>query len=362
MAVEVHPERLCAAVPVAVLHRLAVEVQPDDVVEAVAVAAVGTRTVPPVKNRLRRNVGWSARSRATAAVNSISGLVGVVPVHPGDLGVLGVGVVVAVLGAAQLVAVQQHRHALAEQQRGEEVALLAGPGLEDLGVVGRALDAVVPGPVVALAVVVVLAVGLVVLLVVGHQVAQREAVVGGDEVDAGDRTAAGVLVEVGGPGEAGGELAERRLAAPEVADGVAVVAVPLGPLRREAADLVAAGADVPRLGDQLDLADDRVLLHELEERRQPVDVVELAGQRGGEVEAEAVDVHLGDPVAQRVHDQLQRVRVPDVEGVPGAGVVHVELLVVLDQAVVRLVVDAPEAQRRARGGCPRRCGCRPRRG
>ena len=46
----------------------------------------------------------------------------------------------------------------------------------------------------------------------------------------------------------------RRLAAPEVADRVAVLAVPLRPQRREAADLVAAVADVPRLGDQLDLA------------------------------------------------------------------------------------------------------------
>ncbi len=144
-----------------------------------------------------------------------------------------------------------------------------------------------------------------------------------------------------------GELAQRGLAAPEVADGVAVLPVPLRPLRREVADLVAARADVPRLGDQLDLADHRVLLHELEERREPVDVVELAGQRRGEVEAEAVDVHLGDPVAQRVHDQLQRVGVAGVEGVPGAGVVHVVLLLVVDEPVVGGVVDALEAQRRA---------------
>ena len=119
------------------------------------------------------------------------------------------------------------------------------------------------------------------------------------------------------------------------------------PLRREVADLVATRADVPRLGDQLDLADDRVLLHELEEGREPVDVVELARQRRGEVEAEAVDVHLGDPVAQRVHDQLQRVRVAGVERVPGAGVVHVVLRLVVDEAVVGGVVDALEAQRRA---------------
>ena len=158
----------------------------------------------------------------------------------------------------------------------------------------------------ALAVPVVLAVGLVVLVVVRDQVGEGEAVVGGDEVDRVERLAAVVLVEVGRAGDPAGELGQRgRLAAPEVADGVAVLAVPLRPVRREVADLVAAGADVPRLGDQLHLADHRVLLHHLEERGQPVHVVELPGQRGGEVEAEAVDVHLGDPVAQRIHDQLE---------------------------------------------------------
>ena len=121
--------------------------------------------------------------------------------------------------------------------------------------------------------------------------------------------AAGVLVQVRRARQPAGELAERRrLAAPEVADGVAVLAVPLRPQRGEPADLVAAVADVPRLGDELDLGDDRVLLDEVEERRQAVDLVELAGQGRGEVEPEAVDVHLGDPVAQRVHDQLQHVR------------------------------------------------------
>ena len=198
----------------------------------------------------------------------------------------------------------------------------------------------------ALAVVVVLAVGLVVLLVVGDQVVEREAVVRGHEVDARDRSSAGVLVVVGRSGEPAGELAQRRLPAPEVTDGVAVGAVPLGPLGREVAYLVAAGPDVPRLCDQLDLAHDRVLLDELEEGREAVHLVELAGQRGREVEPEPVDVHLGHPVAQRVHDQLQRVRVPHVEGVPGARVVHVVPLVVLDEAVVGLVVDALEAERR----------------
>ena len=58
-------------------------------------------------------------------------------------------------------------------------------------------------------------------------------------------------------------------------------------------------------------------------------------------------MHLGHPVAQRVHDQLQRMRVADVEAVAGPGVVHVVALVVVDQPVVRGVVDAAHGQRRA---------------
>ena len=141
------------------------------------------------------------------------------------------------------------------------------------------------------------------------------------------------LVEVGAAGEAVAELGQRRrLAAPEVADRVAVAAVPLRPQRREVADLVAALADVPRLGDQLHLRDDRVLLDEVEERRQPVDLVQLAGERRRQVEAEAVDVHLGDPVAQAVHDQLQHVRVAHVEAVAGAREVEVVARVVVHRA------------------------------
>ena len=119
------------------------------------------------------------------------------------------------------------------------------------------------------------------------------------------------------------------------------------PQRREVADLVAALADVPRLGDQLDLGHHRVLLDQVEERGQPVDVVQLAGQRRGQVEPEPVDVHLGHPVAQRVHDQLQRVRVPDVQAVAAAGVVEVAAGSSCGEPVVGGVVDAAERQRRA---------------
>src|SRR5947208_145148 len=141
-----------------------------------------------------------------------------------------------------LVAAQEHRRTLGEQQRGKEVALLARTQRQDLGVVGRALHAAVPRAVVIAAVAASLEVRLVVLLVVRDEIAQREAVVRGDEVDRRERVAAVVLVEVRRAGETRGEVAERGLAAPEVAHRVAVHAVPLGPEHREVADLVAAGA------------------------------------------------------------------------------------------------------------------------
>src|SRR5699024_11410911 len=92
------------------------------------------------------------------------------------------------------------------------------PQVAHLRVLGGALDTGVPGAVVALPVVAALAVGLVVAVVVGDQVPQGEAVVGGDEVDRGGRGAPGVLVQVRAAGQAGGEVAGlARLAAVGVA-------------------------------------------------------------------------------------------------------------------------------------------------
>ncbi len=252
------------------------------------------------------------------------------------------------LRATDLVAAQDHRHALGKQQRGQEVALLTLAQGQHRRVVCRAFGAAVPGSIVRLAVAVVVAVGLVVLVVVADEVSEREAVVGGDEVDAGVGFAAGRLVQVRAAGQPIAEFAERSgLASPEVAHGVAVLPVPLRPERREVAHLVAALADVPGLGDELDLADDRILLDEVEERREAVDVLQLARQRGGQVEPETVDVHLLHPVPEAVHDQLQHVGVAGVEGVARAGVVHVIAFVALDQPVVGGVVEAAERERRS---------------
>ncbi len=301
--------------------------------------------VPPQPHHRAREGEQPAVVSLGFSPGSLRGsFLGVEPVHPCQLAVLAVGVVVATLRARELVAVAEHRYALGQHQRGDEVAHLAGTQLQDARIVGLALRPAVPGAVVALAVPVVLAVGVVVLVVVRDEVVQGEAVVAGDEVDGGQRASTVVLVEIGGARQPGRELRQcPRLAAPQVPYRVAVLSVPLGPQGREVAHLVAALAHVPRFGDQLHLGDHRVLLHQVEERRQPVHLVELPGQGGREVEAEAVDMHLGDPVPQRVHDQLEYVRGPHEQGVPGPGGVHV-VARVFRQPVVLRVVQAPEGQ------------------
>ena len=190
------------------------------------------------------------------------------------------------------------------------------------------------------------AVGLVVLRAVADEVAQREAVVAGDKVDARVWAPPALRVEVAAAGQAAGELRHLpAVAAPELAHRVAVAAVPLGPAGREVAHLVSALAEVPGFGNQLHLRQHGVLLDDVEERAQLVDLEELARQRAGEVEAEAVDVHVDDPVAQAVHDELEHARVPHVQRVAAPGEVLVAARVARREAVVGGVVDAAQRER-----------------
>src|SRR5207302_7650920 len=141
-----------------------------------------------------------------------------------------------------LVAGEQHRCALRQQQSAEEVAPLTGAQRIDVLVVGRAFDPAVPRPVVGMAILVVLAVRLVVPLVVGDQIVEREPVMGGNEIDAGPWLAAAVIENVARGAKAWSESARWGLAAPEVAHRIPVFVIPLGPTRREAAHLVPARA------------------------------------------------------------------------------------------------------------------------
>ena len=268
----------------------------------------------------------------------VPALVVEVPVEPGHLVVLAVGVVVAVVRAPDLVAGGDHRDAGRQQQRAEEVAHRPAPGELHDGVVGRALDAVVPRAVVVVAVAVVLAVGLVVLVVVDDEVGGGETVVRGDEADR--RQGGAFAEEVAAADEPGGDLAHARAAhlaprerpgvgEPEVTGRVAEAVVPLRPGPRELPRAPAVGPEVPRLGDVQHPREHGVLAQRDEEGvvRLVAEVV-TAAERDGQVVAEAVDVDLVDPVAQRVEHHLEDDRVGEVERVAAAGDVDVVPLLV----------------------------------
>src|SRR5262249_15641030 len=137
-----------------------------------------------------------------------------------------------------------------------------------------------------------------------------------DVVDARLRGARARIEEVGAPGEARRDLTELTgLALPEAANAVAVAIVPLGEARWKAAEAVAVGAHVPGLGDPLQAREGRVGGEAREEAAREVDAVRSAGERRRQVEAEPVDVHLLDQIAQARHDEVERLRMLEVQRV-----------------------------------------------
>ncbi len=165
---------------------------------------------------------------------------GQAPIEPAYFVVLAVGVVVAPLGPEDLVAGTYHGDSLAQHKKGHKVLRLLFPQCRDRGLAGFPLDAAVPTVVLITAVAIPFAVRFVVLEVVAHQVAQSEAVMAGDEIDAVGGQPAGRLIQVAAPRKARRDFTRQTGVAPhEAADDVAVSAVPLRPaVSREIADLV----------------------------------------------------------------------------------------------------------------------------
>jgi len=177
-----------------------------------------------------------------------------------------------------------------------------------------------------------------VFVVVGNQIVEGEAVMGGDEIDAGRRLAVVDLIQVGAAGEALGEFPEDTIGpAPIIAHAVAVFAVPFRPAGWELADLVAILADVPGLGDELYAGDNGVLVDDAEEGAEAVDVIELAGQGGGQVESEAVDVHFVHPIPKAVHDERQDVGQAGVEGIARPGIIIVIALIIGEPVIFAVI-------------------------
>jgi len=266
------------------------------------------------------------------------------PIHPGDLVVLAVGVVVAALGPAHLVAVGEQGDAPGQGDGGQQAASHPFAHPADLGIVGGAFHPPVAGQVVVGAVPVVLAVGLVVLLLVAHQIGQRETVVTGDEVDARPRAAGVEQVAAAGP--AGRQLGDgARIPAPEGPGGVPEAVVPFRPARGEAAESMPLGGEVPGFGDELDPGQHRVRCELPEEGGVGIEAAfPITAQGRREVEAKPVHVQLLDPLAQTGEEHLAHRRGLDIERIATAGEVLVPSRLGGLLPVVGGVVEALEGE------------------
>src|SRR5262245_13991415 len=167
--------------PGGVVHVLAVRTEPGNIGNALPANAPALKELPPLEDRVT-----SPGLRCPAdEIQELLAAVIEVPVEPGEFIVLAIGVVVTFLRMAQLVAGEKHRNTLREKQRREEIPLLPLAQGEDICVVGRSLGTAVPGVVVVGPVFVVLPIGFIVLVVVADEILEREAIMAGDEVDAG---------------------------------------------------------------------------------------------------------------------------------------------------------------------------------
>src|SRR5581483_11705059 len=138
--------------------------------------AVGAIHPPPVEPALAADLAETPPELGEMCdeVGEVVILAEILPADPADLIVLAIGIVVAGLRVGDLVAGEDQRQALRQQQCGERILAKLPAQRDDIGIVGRSLMTAIIAVIVVGAVAIVLAVGLVVLLVVAEQIGQRE--------------------------------------------------------------------------------------------------------------------------------------------------------------------------------------------
>src|SRR5215469_2130430 len=168
-----------------------------------------------------------------------------------------------------------------------------------------------------------------------------------DEVDGRPGSPRARVEDVAGTGEARRYVRPHSsITTPVAAQIIAKLVVPLGETGREVAELISAGAEVPRLGDKLERGKNRVLQDRIEESCAGVEAQGLAAKRACKIETKSVDTERRCPVPQGIHHHLQHPRMGKVQRVAGASVVD-RAPAVSGESVVACVVDAAPTERRA---------------
>ncbi len=258
------------------------------------------------------------------------------PVEPTYLVVLAIRVIIPLLGAGHLVPAQQHRSSPRHQEQGDHVLHLPVTKAPYLGIVRGALDAIVRTVILVRAIPVPLPVGLVMLLVIGHQVGQGEPIVTRHIVDAALGAIAGLVAkDVETTRHAPGKIPHHPPIPPHKAPHVVAKApVPLCPaVARKGSQLVKAGG-VPGLGDELGARQHGIGLDAPKNRGIGHGLPLLVARKDrGEVETKAVHVQDVHPVMQTLPDKAAYDGMVAVDGITGAGEIKVVAPVGLEHII-----------------------------
>src|SRR5271165_4619140 len=273
-----------------------------------------------------------------------------VPVKPPDFIVLVVRIVVAKLSVQEFVTGAQHWDAVRQQKQAAEVLHLLPAERENLG--WRTFFpfmATIPTEVVIHPIQVVMTVDPVALAVVGNEIVESEAIVGGHIVHA--------LVSVVGLGASVGKQIVAAVDAAkhfrnhagvtfkETANIVTKSSVPLEPTRARKSATELKGTGVPWFRDETQPTEHRISGDFAEDGSMaPVErTIGIAAKHGSEIEAEPVDMHFLFPIAQAVHDHLAHVALAEIQGIARTGVIGIGVCRVGRQHVKAGAVEALEA-------------------
>ena len=271
------------------------------------------------------------------------------PVDPAQRVVLTIGVVVTVLGIADLVPGQHHRYPLRQHQRGHQIDLPPFPLPLDLGIRGGPLDAEIHPEIAVVTVAIVLSIRQIVPNGVPGQIREREAVMRRHKIH---RRPCGppVMVEViRRPQQTRGQILRAlRVSAPEPAHPVAVLIVPFRELGRELTQLIATRPNIPWFGNQPRAAQNRILPQRIEEPAPRIKPLILTAKRGGEIKPEPVHPNDLNPIAQAVQYHAHHIRVRQVQSVSRTRIIGIISRLTRHQAVIAGIVQPAKAQRRAK--------------
>ena len=250
----------------------------------------------------------------------------VVPIEPVQGTVMAIGVVVAVLSAAMLIASNKHGYTLGQVKEYGSILDLLGSELVDPDVVRLPFSSTIPAQILINAITATLSIRPVVLGVVGNKVIEGETIMGIDEVDTIHRLMMAPLVEISTAGDSTGHLSNQPgITLQETAESIPILPIPFSPTGpREVTDLVEAGG-IPCLGNGLAVSENLIQLNAPNHRRVGEgNAILTTRKHRAFIESESIDMHIVDPEPQTIKNELLAYGVVTIKGIATTRVVIIK--------------------------------------